>query len=61
VLDEADAAAGWVAQGTQSPGDVVSGWLAEGDAAAIRDCSLTAVGIGRVGGDSGPWWTVLLA
>jgi uncharacterized protein YkwD len=60
VLDEADAAAGWVARGTSAAG-VVSGWLSQGDAAALQDCSLTTVGIGRVGGADGPWWTVLLA
>jgi uncharacterized protein YkwD len=60
VLEEKDARAGWVAQGPRSPADVVNGWLTEGDAAALQDCSLTAVGIGRVGGDGGPWLTVLL-
>ena len=60
VLDEADADAGWVAHGTSAAG-VVSGWLSQGDAAALQDCSLTAVGVGRVGGPDGPWWTVLLA
>jgi uncharacterized protein YkwD len=60
VLDEADADAGWVARGTSAAG-VVSGWLSQGDAAALQDCSLTTVGIGRVGGPDGPWWTVLLA
>jgi uncharacterized protein YkwD len=61
VLETADARAGWVAQGSRSPLDIVNGWLAEGDAASLQDCSLTAVGIGRTGGDSGPWWTLLLA
>jgi uncharacterized protein YkwD len=59
VLDEADADAGWVARGTSAAG-VVSGWLSQGDAATLQDCSLTTVGIGRVGGADGPWWTVLL-
>ena len=60
VLDEADAEAGWVARGTSAAG-VVSGWLSQDDAATLQDCSLTTVGIGRVGGADGPWWTVLLA
>lgn len=60
VLDKADADAGWVAHGTSAAG-VVSGWLSQGDAATLQDCSLTTVGIGRVGGPDGPWWTVLLA
>jgi uncharacterized protein YkwD len=61
VLDEEDARAGWVARGARSPVDVVNGWLAEGDAAALQDCSLTVVGIGRAGDDDDAWWTLLLA
>lgn len=51
-----------IARGTSDPASVVAGWLADpGDRAAILDCSLTSVGIGTADGDTGPWWTALLA
>jgi uncharacterized protein YkwD len=61
VVEKEHARVGWVAQGPRSPAGVVKGWLAGENAASLQDCSLTAVGIGRSGGDGGPWWTLLLA
>jgi uncharacterized protein YkwD len=56
------ASAGAVASGESDAHDVLDDWLDdEDDDAAIRDCGLVSVGIGRADGDDGPWWTLLLA
>jgi uncharacterized protein YkwD len=61
VLDDG-ARAAMIARGSADPGHVLAGWLADPtDEAAILDCRLTSVGIGTADGDTGPFWTQLLA
>jgi hypothetical protein len=41
---------------------VVAAWLADpADSALLLDCRLTTAGAAESTGDSGPWWTLVLA